>query len=92
MITEQTWPNYRGRGGERGGCELIVKDHNYSDDVQYGKTKLFVKSPQTVFSLENSRSEMIPGITIFLQKVNISLFICKKKGFFWDISLYIQVF
>ena len=72
IISERTWPNYRG-GSDRQGCEVIVKEHHYQDDVQYGKSKLFVKSPQTVFVLENYRSEMIPGITMFLQKVSVIL-------------------
>ena len=75
MISEKTWPNFR-RGSDRQGCEVIVNEHHYTDDVQYGKTKLFVKSPQTVFALENSRSEMVPGITIFLQKVRTCTCTC----------------
>ena len=68
MVTKDTWPNFR-RGNERQGCQVILREHDYEDDVQYGNTKIFVKSPQTVFALENARSEMIPGITMFLQKV-----------------------
>ena len=72
MVSKDTWPNFR-RGNERQGCQVILREHDYEDDVQYGKTKLFVKSPQTVFALENYRSEMIPGITMFLQKVCVLL-------------------
>merc|ERR1719516_364535 len=38
-------------------------------DVTFGKTKLFVRSPSTLFELEKARSQLIPGIVIFLQKM-----------------------
>ncbi|KAK8394631.1 hypothetical protein O3P69_005830 [Scylla paramamosain] len=38
-------------------------------DVKYGKTKIFVRSPQTLFALEQARAKLIPGIVIFLQKM-----------------------
>ena len=72
MISEYTWPNYE--GNDKAGCRVIVDEQGYSQDVQYGKTKLFIKSPQTVFGLEEARSKLIPGIIIFLQKV-LALFL-----------------
>ena len=68
MVSQYTWPNYRG-GNDKSGCKVILDEQGYGDDVQYGKTKIFIKSPQTVFGLEESRSKLLPGIVIFLQKV-----------------------
>ena len=77
MISEYTWPNYE--GNDKAGCRVIVDEQGYSQDVQYGKTKLFIKSPQTVFGLEEARSKLIPGIVIFLQKVlSFSCLFCDK--------------
>ena len=66
MINEYTWPNFRGNS-DRNGTKVIVDDQKFSDDVQYGHSKLFIKSPQTVFALEEARSKVIPTIVVYLQ-------------------------
>ena len=68
MISHYTWPNFR-NGGDKEGTRVIVEEQGFEEDVQYGKTKLFIKSPQTVFKLEDTRTKVLPGIIIFLQKV-----------------------
>ena len=70
MISQYTWPNFRG-GSDREGTKVIVEEQGFQDDIQYGKTKVFIKSPQTVFKLEDTRSKILPGIVIFLQKVRL---------------------
>ena len=66
MVSQFTWPTFRG-GSEREGTAAIVQQLRLQDDVQYGRSKLFIKSPQTVFALEEERARLIPGIVIFLQ-------------------------
>jgi len=66
MISKYTWPTYR--GSDREGVKTIIDEKRFSSDVQYGKTKIFIKSPQTVFQLEQVRSEILPSIIVFLQK------------------------
>ena len=68
MISQYTWPNFR-QGPERDGVKVIIDEQGYGDDVKYGKTKIFIRHPQTIFKLEQTRAKLIPGITIFLQKV-----------------------
>ncbi len=68
MISQYTWPNYQ--GPDRAGCQVILDEQGYGGDVQFGKTKIFIKTPQTVFGLEEARSKLIPGIVVFLQKVS----------------------
>ena len=68
MISQYTWPNFR-QGSDRDGCQTIIQGQGFGDDVQYGNTKIFIRSPQTIFALEDKRSQMIPGIVLFLQKV-----------------------
>lgn len=45
--------------------------NGFSDDVQYGKTKIFIRHPQTIFALEQQRTEKLPGIVLLLQRVTI---------------------
>lgn len=67
MVCDATWPHYRGRN-EKDGVRAIVHDRRFEDDVLYGKTKLFIRSPQTLFGLEQARTAKLPSICTFLQK------------------------
>ncbi|XP_012257190.2 unconventional myosin ID [Athalia rosae] len=67
MITEFTWPNYRS-GNDKDGVRSLMEEKGFADDVMYGHTKIFIRSPRTLFALEKARSELIPGIVILLQK------------------------
>lgn len=68
MICDATWPNYRG-GSDEAGVKKIISEQGFSDDVQYGRTKVFIRSPHTIFTLEEARTKKIPGIVLLLQKV-----------------------
>ncbi|KAF4516830.1 hypothetical protein B566_EDAN006224 [Ephemera danica] len=68
MISQYTWPNYRG-GSDKDGTRVLIEEQGFADDVKYGNTKIFVRSPRTLFALEQRRSKMIPGIVILLQKL-----------------------
>ncbi|GLV32974.1 Myosin 31DF [Carabus blaptoides fortunei] len=67
MISQYTWPNYRGPS-EQEGVQTIMDEHKFSTDVKYGRTKVFIRSPRTLFALEAARNELIPGIVTLLQK------------------------
>ena len=69
-LNKKTWPNPKS-GKAKDNVGVILKELNYENDVRYGTSKVFIKSPQTVFGLESKRSERIPQIVIYLQKVNI---------------------
>jgi len=68
MISVQTWPNYE--GSDRDGVKAIIDDMDFSGDVNYGKTKVFIRSPQTIFELEKERASKIPPLVLFLQRVS----------------------
>jgi len=68
MISQFTWPNFHGGDAEE-GTRVLLEDRKFLQDVTFGKTKIFVRSPSTLFQLENARSQLIPGIVIFLQKM-----------------------
>ncbi|KAF0301962.1 Myosin-IA [Amphibalanus amphitrite] len=68
MISQFTWPNFHGES-DKEGVKILIKEQNFVDDVKYGKTKIFLRSPQTLFKLEQARGRLIPHIVIFLQKM-----------------------
>ncbi|XP_077979161.1 unconventional myosin-Id-like [Glandiceps talaboti] len=68
MLSQYTWPNFRG-GVDKKAVEFLMKDKGFQSDVKYGRTKVFVRTPKTIFLLEEARSKLIPGIVLYLQKV-----------------------
>lgn len=68
MISKYTWPSFRG-GSDLDGCRVLIDEQGFSDDVKYGKSKIFVRSPRTIAKLEQTRADLIPGIVVFLQKM-----------------------
>lgn len=67
MISQFTWPNFR-NGSNSEAIKILMKDVGLDNDVKYGITKIFIRSPRTLFSLENSRNQLIPGIATLIQK------------------------
>lgn len=51
MISEFTWPNFKA-GTSKEGTRILIEENGFSDDVKYGKTKIFIRSPNTLFALE----------------------------------------
>lgn len=51
MLTKETWPKYSGDAKE--GCKMILHtiepEKKFSgDQLQYGKTKIFIRNPEWV--------------------------------------------
>ncbi|XP_033856554.3 unconventional myosin-Ig-like [Acipenser ruthenus] len=68
MTCEYTWPNHLMRT-DREAVEAIITKHDFQGDVAYGLSKVFLRTPQTIFTLESERATLIPIIVLFLQKV-----------------------
>ncbi|NP_001166048.1 myosin 1A isoform X1 [Nasonia vitripennis] len=68
MISQYTWPNFRG-GSDKDGVKMMMDEKGFSNDVQYGHTKIFIRSPRTLFALEQARNDLIPGIVVLIQKM-----------------------
>ncbi|KAK5883161.1 hypothetical protein CesoFtcFv8_019521 [Champsocephalus esox] len=68
MTCEYTWPNHL-MASDREAVEAIITQHGFQDDVAYGHTKLFVRSPRSLYTLEQERAALIPILVLFLQKV-----------------------
>jgi len=54
MISQFTWPNFRG-GSDKDGTRVLIEERKFAYDVKYGKTKIFIRSPATLFALETVR-------------------------------------
>ncbi|KPI99339.1 Myosin-IA [Papilio xuthus] len=67
MLSQYTWPNFRGTS-DRDAVMVLLRDLQIND-VQFGHTKLFIRSAQTVHALEAARAELIPSIVVLLQKL-----------------------
>lgn len=72
MTCEFTWPQHL-MASDRDAVETIISQHGFQDDVAYGNNKLFVRTPQTLFTLEQERATLIPILVLFLQKVRPDL-------------------
>ncbi|XP_054427265.1 unconventional myosin-Ig [Pteronotus mesoamericanus] len=67
MTCEYTWPNHL-LGSDRAAVSALVEQHGLQEDVAFGHSKIFIRSPQTLVALEQSRARLIPIIVLLLQK------------------------
>ncbi|XP_058152650.1 unconventional myosin-Ig [Dasypus novemcinctus] len=67
MTCEYTWPNHL-LGSDRAAVSALLEQHKLQGDVAFGHSKLFIRSPQTLVALEQSRAALIPIIVLLLQK------------------------
>lgn len=51
MVSQYTWPNYR-NGTDKEGVQSLIQEKGFGNDTQYGHTKIFIRSPRTLFALE----------------------------------------
>lgn len=67
MICPSTWPRWRGSPIE--GVSLILRTLPIpTAEFTYGRTKLFVRSPRTVFELEDFRRGRLHDLALLVQK------------------------
>uniref|UniRef100_A0A670ZMG3 Myosin IG n=1 Tax=Pseudonaja textilis TaxID=8673 RepID=A0A670ZMG3_PSETE len=68
MTCEYTWPNHL-MASDGAATQALIEQHGFQDDVAYGQTKIFIRTPRTLFALEQERANLIPIIVLLLQKV-----------------------
>lgn len=78
MLVQETWPSYKGI--DKDGVGVIISKTGYTSDVKYGRTKLFIRTPRTVFELEKLRAEIVPTLVLFLQRVRHNYLLLKVNG------------
>ncbi|XP_030075158.1 unconventional myosin-If [Microcaecilia unicolor] len=67
ILTPQTWPRWH--GDERQGVQLLLRSVNMDEDqYQMGKTKVFVKNPESLFLLEEMRERKFDAFARTIQK------------------------
>lgn len=66
MLCKETWPHWRGNAID--GTKLILDAMKLRrDEYEFGKTKIFIKDPQTVMRLESERHRHKGGLAIRIQ-------------------------
>ncbi|XP_046892633.1 myosin IEb [Hypomesus transpacificus] len=67
ILTKETWPKWQGE--ERQGVLHLLKSVNMDQDqYQLGKTKIFIKAPESLFLLEEMRERKFNGYARVIQK------------------------
>ncbi|XP_006859522.1 PREDICTED: unconventional myosin-Ia [Chrysochloris asiatica] len=67
MLTRSTWPSWNGE--DREGVKKILEELNVaSEELAFGKTKIFIRSPKTLFHLEEQRRLRIQQLATLIQK------------------------
>ncbi|ESN91739.1 hypothetical protein HELRODRAFT_165806 [Helobdella robusta] len=68
ILTKETWPEWR--GDQKQGVQIIMRSVNMDhDQFQLGKTKVFVKNPESLFLLEEVRERKFDGYARVIQKM-----------------------
>lgn len=68
MLAEETWPLWHGDVID--GVKLIIVSQGIPDDeIAFGKSKLFIRNPKTLFDLEETRRERMHFLATLIQKV-----------------------
>ncbi|XP_044162105.1 unconventional myosin-If-like isoform X3 [Bufo gargarizans] len=77
ILTPETWPKWR--GDERQGVQHLLRSVNMdADQYQMGKTKVFVKNPESLFLLEEMRERKFDSFARTIQKA-WRRYIAKRK-------------
>jgi myosin-1 len=66
LTCRDTWPSYRGNATQ--ATEVICNHHNLEGDVAYGRTKVFIRRPQTLTFLEQERVRQLPYVVTTIQR------------------------
>lgn len=67
IVTPQTWPSYN--GAPQKACEIICDSvHMEKSQYQMGKSKIFIKNPESLFLLEETRERKFDGFARVIQK------------------------
>uniref|UniRef100_H2N2Y4 Osteoclast-stimulating factor 1 n=1 Tax=Oryzias latipes TaxID=8090 RepID=H2N2Y4_ORYLA len=67
ILTKETWPHWRGEE-RRGVLHLLSSVNMDQDQYQLGKTKVFIKAPESLFLLEEMRERKYNGYARVIQK------------------------
>lgn len=78
ILTKETWPYWS--GDEKQGIEWILNSLNIGkSQYQLGKTKLFIKAPESLFMLEEARDRKYNMYARIIQKAFKKYFARKRR-------------
>ncbi|NXT96979.1 MYO1A protein, partial [Buphagus erythrorhynchus] len=68
MLNRRTWPRWD--GGDREGTEVLLAGLAFpAEELAFGHTKIFIRSPRTLFDLERQRQERVSELATLIQKM-----------------------
>ncbi|NWW05015.1 MYO1A protein, partial [Oreocharis arfaki] len=68
MLNPRTWPRWD--GGDREGTEVLLAGLAFpAEELAFGHTKVFIRSPRTLFDLERQRQERVAQLATLIQKM-----------------------
>ncbi|XP_004466213.2 unconventional myosin-Ia [Dasypus novemcinctus] len=68
LLSRSTWPRWS--GGDREGVEKVLGELSMApEELAFGKTKIFIRSPKTLFYLEEQRRLRLQQLATLIQKV-----------------------
>ncbi|NXG88200.1 MYO1A protein, partial [Stercorarius parasiticus] len=68
MLSPRTWPRWT--GSHREGTEVLLADLVFPrEELAFGHTKIFIRSPRTLFDLERRRQERVAELVTLIQKI-----------------------
>ncbi|XP_026074257.1 unconventional myosin-Ib-like isoform X5 [Carassius auratus] len=68
MLCKQTWPHWKGPA--RKGVEVLLTDLQVpAEEFAYGRSKIFIRNPRMLFSLEEKRRQCLENLATLIQKI-----------------------
>ncbi|TMS06477.1 Unconventional myosin-Ib [Larimichthys crocea] len=68
MLCKRTWPHWRGPARE--GVEVLMADLQVpTEEYSYGRSKIFIRNPRTLFFLEERRRQCLQDLATLIQKI-----------------------
>ncbi|XP_077435971.1 unconventional myosin-Ib isoform X4 [Vanacampus margaritifer] len=68
MLCKRTWPHWRGPARE--GVEVLMSDLQVpTEEFSYGRSKIFIRNPRTLFFLEERRRQCLQDLATLIQKI-----------------------
>ncbi|XP_015251832.1 PREDICTED: unconventional myosin-Ib isoform X12 [Cyprinodon variegatus] len=68
MLCKNTWPHWKGPA--RQGVEVLMTDLQVpAEEFAYGRSKIFIRNPRTLFFLEEKRKQCLEDLATLIQKI-----------------------
>ncbi|XP_026000998.1 unconventional myosin-Ib isoform X5 [Astatotilapia calliptera] len=68
MLCKRTWPHWKGPARE--GVEVLMADLQIpTEEISYGRSKIFIRNPRTLFFLEEKRKQCLQDLATLIQKI-----------------------